>query len=185
MKKFLGFMALTMAMLVLPVVAKADTNFAVDCEKSCPTENGKCISACKITASGNTSNITSISVNIDFVADKGIVLKDFKVGDGWTKLSPTDETINVGSDKVQLSFVSSGVTSSNFEIASFNMELDDASVNCNAEVEINNVKTEIKDEKPSNPSTGAALPIAIIGCGAIGVGLIYTATKKNKKMYKI
>ena len=123
MKKFLGFMALTMAMLVLPVVAKADTNFAVDCEKSCPTENGKCISACKITASGNTSNITSISVNIDFVADKGIVLKDFKVGDGWTKLSPTDETINVGSDKVQLSFVSSGVTSSNFEIASFKVFL--------------------------------------------------------------
>ena len=40
-------------------------------------------------------------------------------------------------------------------------------------------------ETTTETKTGAALPIAIIGCGVIGAGLIYSVTKKNKKMYKI
>lgn len=184
MKKIIGFIAIVMAVGLLPIGVEA-AKIVPKCEKSCPTENGKCTSACKLTVEGNTQTLTSFEAELQ-LAGSGVTVKDFKVGDGWTKVSPTDTEL--AGTKIPISFVSTdGVSAENFVLATFTLELDSATTDCSLTVSKPTVGSEvtIEIETTTETKTGAALPIAIIAVGVVGATVIYSVTKKNKKMYKI
>ena len=62
MKKIISFIALVMAIIIIPMGVDAAT-IVPKCEKSCPTEGGKCTSTCKINVEGNTAEINSFIIN--------------------------------------------------------------------------------------------------------------------------
>lgn len=187
MKKFLGFMAIAMAVVLLPMGAKA-ISFEPSCTKSCPTANGKCTSTCTVKVSGNTTALSSVQAQLNFASSDGITVKNITPGDGWTKIAPAGSEVEVNGTPVSISFASSGVSTSDFTLVTFTLELESADVDCSLSLNVNGVEYKYEEEteiKTENPSTGASLPIALVGVGAVGAVIIYSVTKKNKKMYKI
>ena len=183
-KKIIGFIALVMAVVLMPMGVEA-AELKTKCEKSCPTENGTCTSTCTITVEGNTATMTTFTGNLEVVGT-GVTVKSFTAGEGWQKVSPTDTEL--ANSTIPISFVAaSGITSSNFTLATITLEIESAATDCSLRLKNPSVGSEITVEikTTTETKTGAALPIAIIGCGVIGAGVIYSVTKKNKKMYKI
>ena len=185
MKKFISFIALVIAIIIVPMGAKAAT-IVPKCEKSCPTEGGKCTSTCKINVEGNTTEINSFSATLQ-VLGNGVTVKSLTPGDGWQKVSPSDAELAGTSIPLSLIANNGNITASNFTLATFTLELESSAADCSLKVTNPSIGSEvtIEIETTTETKTGAALPIAIIGCGVIGAGLIYSVTKKNKKMYKI
>lgn len=188
MKKFLGFMAVAMAVVLLPMGASA-LSFEPSCSKSksCP-ESGKCTSTCTVKVSGNTTALSSVQAQLNFASSDGITVKNITPGDGWTKVAPAGSEVEVNGTPVSISFASSGVSTSVFTLVTFTLELESADVDCSLSLNVNGVEYKYEEEteiKTENPSTGASLPIALVGVGAVGAVIIYSVTKKNKKMYKI
>ncbi len=184
MKKIISFIALVMAMVIIPISVDA-ASIVPKCEKSCPTEGGKCTSTCKITIEGNTAEINQFSATLEIVG-KGVTVKSLKAGDGWTKVSPSDTELS--GTTIPLSFIATNnITASNFTLATVSLEIESSEADCSLKLSNPSVGSEvtIEIETTTETKTGAALPIAIIGCGVIGAGLIYSVTKKNKKIYKI
>ncbi len=183
MKKFFCFIALVMAVGMLPLGVDAAT-LQTKCDKSCPNESGKCTSTCKITAEGNNTTLSSFTAELQILND-GVTVKDFNVGDGWEIMTPTDT--DLASKNIPISLVSTtGVSSSNFTVATFTLEIEQ-DANCSLKLSNPSIGNEvtIEIETTTETKTGAALPIAIIAVGALGAVVIYNVTKKNKKMYKI
>lgn len=183
-KKFIGFIALVMAIVIMPMGVDA-AGLNTKCEKSCPTEGGKCTSTCKITVEGNTTSMTSFTADLQVVGN-GVTVTSLTPGDGWQKVAPTDTELK-GSN-IPINFVSAtGVTTADFTLATITLEIESSAADCSLKLANPSVGSEvtIEIETTTETKTGAALPIAIIGCGIIGAGLIYSVTKKNKKMYKI
>ena len=58
MKKMLSFLAIGIVAVVLPMSVHA-ASLDWSCDKSCPTENGKCEQTCKLGIKNNTSTITT------------------------------------------------------------------------------------------------------------------------------
>ena len=184
MKKIFGFIALVMAVSLLPMGAKA-ASVLPKCDKSCPTEDGKCTATCTISVQGNTSTLTTFTSEVLITGD-GVTVKSFDAGDGWTKVSPTDTELSGKS--IPVSLVSTdGVKAENFTLATFTLELESSAADCSLKISNPSVGSEVtvEIETTTETKTGAALPIAIIVFGAVGAGVIYSVTKKNKKMYKI
>ena len=171
LKKLLGVIALSMVLL-LPVKAGAAT-INPKCEKSCPTENGKCTSVC---------TLTEFKATLDIVGD-GVTVTKITPGTGWTNL-----TASTTGKSIPLDFLAStAVTTSDFVLATINLELESSATNCSLKLSNPSVGTEVTTviETTTETKTGATLPLAIIACGAVVAVVIYGATKKNKKMYKI
>ena len=53
-KKLTGLVALIVALLVMPTMVSA-TSLKTTCDKSCPTEDGKCTATCTIKIEENTT----------------------------------------------------------------------------------------------------------------------------------
>lgn len=180
MKKLFSILVLSV-MLMLPIGAKAG-EFKPSCEKSCPTEDGKCTSTCTIRVENNTSSLSSINATLEVVGEGAKVTKVTE-GEGWLNL-----TGSLDGNSIPLSFTATPpVTASSFLLATINLELESAAADCT--LKLTNPETGVTVEQKitttTTVKTGATLPIAIIACGA-GVALvIYLTTKKNKKMYKI
>ena len=184
MKKFISFIALVMAIVIIPMGVDA-ASIVPKCEKSCPTEGGKCTSTCKINVEGNTAEINSFSATLEIVGS-GVTVKSLTPGDGWQKISPSDAELSGTSIPLSL-IASNNITASNFTLATFTLEIESSAADCSLRISNPTTGSEVtvEIETTTETKTGAALPIAIIGCGVIGAGLIYSVTKKNKKMYKI
>ena len=183
-KKFIGLVALLLAVVVMPISVNA-ASLQTKCDKSCPTEDGKCTATCTITVEGNTASMTTFSGTLEIVGD-GVTVKTFAPGEGWTKVSPTDAEL--ASKSIPISFMStSGVTTANFTLATITLELESKATDCSLRLKNPSVGSEVTVEikTTTETKTGASLPIAIIAVGAVGAVVIYATTKKNKKIYKI
>ena len=183
-KKFIRFIALVMAIVIMPMGVNA-TSLDNKCSKSCPTSEGKCTSTCTISVKDNNATMTTFQANL-VVVGEGATITSFTPGDGWTKVSPTDS--DLANSTIPINFVSTdGVTESNFTLATITLELESSAADCSLRLTNPSVGNEVTVtiETTTETKTGAALPIAIIGCGVIGAGVIYSVTKKNKKIYKI
>lgn len=175
MKKLFSLFIVLSLMVLLPMGANA-TEIKPNCDKSCPTEDGKCQQTCRLEIVGNKTALTSfdVDITIDENADK-IKLLSINGNDGW------EATQNRSGNKITMLFTNpSPVTAADFTLGTFVMELADSSVNCS--LTINGV--EVTTETTTQVKTGATLPIAIIGCGLAAVAVIYLSTR-HKKMYKI
>lgn len=182
-KKFIGIVALVVA-LALPIGVSA-ASLKTKCDKSCPTTDGKCTATCTITIEGNTSTLNTFSGTLEVVGD-GVTVKDFNTGKGWTKVSPTDAEL--ASKSIPISFMSTdGITAADFTLATFNLELESAAVNCSLNLKNPTIgqPTTVTITTTTETKTGASLPIAIVAVGVVGAVAIYATTKKNKKLYKI
>lgn len=180
LKKLLGVIALSMVLL-LPVNASA-ASINPKCEKSCPTENGKCTSVCTISVAGNTGSLTEFGATLEIVGD-GVTVTKITPGTGWINL-----TESISGKSIPLKFqASTAITTSDFVLATINLELESSATNCSLKLTSPTVGTEVTTviETTTETKTGATLPLAIIACGAVAAVVIYSATKKNKKMYKI
>lgn len=177
MKKLFSILVLSVVLL-LPMSAKA-ASIVPSCEKSCPTENGKCTSVCTIRVEGNTGSLTEFNANLEIVGE-GVTITSITAGDGWTNLNGTS---------TNLSFIASNgaVTTSNFTLATINLELESSATNCSLKLSNPSVGTEVtvEIETETTVKTGATLPIAILACGAGLAAVIYIVASKNKKIYKI
>ena len=182
MKKLLSIIAISV--MLLPLGAKAG-EFKLGCEKSCPTEDGKCTSVCTVKAEGNTSALSEFNGTLEVVGD-GVKVTSLTPGTGWMKISPTDTELN--SKTIPLNFTANPAISDNsFLLMTVNLELESSATDCslklyNAKMDI---VTETTVETTTTTKTGASLPVVIIAGGAIVAIAIYTVTKKNKKLYKI
>lgn len=176
MKKLLSILVLSVIVMA-PLGVKA-ARIDGNCEKSCPTGDGKCTSVCTLKVKDNTSALTEFKGELEF--GKGVTIKSVTPGEGWT---------NLNGNNPSLSFMatSGNISAKDFTLATVTIELESASTDCTIKLKNPSIGVEvtIPDPKPENPSTGAALPIAIIAGGAVVAGAIYVATRKNKKLYKI
>lgn len=184
MKKFLGLIAIAMAVVLLPMSASAES-LKTTCDKSCPTTEGKCTSTCTIKVEGNTTAMKTFTSTLEVVGE-GVTVKSLTAGEGWTKVSPTDADLKGNS--IPLSLVSAtGVTEENFTLATFTLELESAAADCTLKLKEPSAGSEITVtiETTTETKTGASLPIAIALVGITGAVVIYATSKKSKKIYKI
>lgn len=182
-KKIIGLVALVVA-LALPISVNA-ASLKTKCDKTCPTADGKCTATCAVTVEGNEATLTTFSGTLEVVGD-GVTVKDFKAGEGWTKVSPTDAEL--ASKSIPVSFMSTdGIKDSNFTLMTFNLELESAAVDCTLNLKNPSIgqETKVTITTTTETKTGASLPIAIVAVGVVGATVIYATTKKNKKLYKI
>ena len=185
MKKIIGFIALVMALVIAPIEAQADGNIVPKCEKSCPTEGGKCTQTCKINVEGNDTSLTTVTAQLN-ISGSGVTVKSFDAGDGWQVVSPT--STEMSGTSIPISLVSTtGISSANFTLATFTLEVESSTTDCSLKISNPSIGSEVtvEVETTTETKTGATLPLAIVGCGLVGVVVIYSLTKKNKKMYKI
>lgn len=178
-KKYLSILVIGVVLL-LPISAKAIT-FVPSCEKSCPTENGKCEQTCKIDVTGNTSSLAEVSpvLTIRGDADK-VSVKSVTPGTGWeVSHSRTGNVINMAF------LATTPITSESFTLATFVLELEDKAVDCSLSLKVDDVTVEVEVETTTEVETGVTLPLAIIACAGVAAGVVYYASKKNTKMYKI
>lgn len=178
MKKLLSVLVLS-AMFLLPMNAKAaEILFKTDCEKSCPSGNGKCTANCWVDVTGNVGSLTEADLKMEYSA--GLKITSMKEGNNWV--------LSSNGDSVKLLATNGGVSDANFRLMTFTIELESAATDCSVVAKPTNAEyksqgTTITDEQP--PKTGAALPIAIVAVGAVAAGGIYLVTRKNKNLYKI
>lgn len=179
MKKLLSFLVIGVV-AVLPLSVKA-FSLVPSCEKSCPTEDGKCEQTCKIEVKNNTDSLTSIAPTLTITGDSDkITLKSIQGGEGWEASQTRDGNV------INLSFLAtSPVTASNFTLATFVLELEDKATDCSLSLKNGEVTVEIETDVTEEVETGATIPLAILACAVVAGGAIYLVTKKNKKLYKI
>lgn len=183
MKKLLGFIAIAMAVVLLPMSVSA-AELKTSCEKSCPTEDGKCTANCLIKVEGNKDKMNTFTGNLNIVGD-GVVVKDFVAGEGWTKVAPSET--DLANSTIAINFMSAaGVSEENFTLATFKLELESAAVDCSLKLTSPSfAAVETKVTTTTETKTGASLPIAIALVGVAGAVVIYATSKKSKKIYKI
>lgn len=183
-KKITGMVALIVALIVLPMSVNA-TALKTTCDKSCPTSDGKCTATCTIKIEENSTTMTTFTGNLEIVGTQ-VKVTSLTPGEGWTKVSPTDSELN--GTTIPLSLMSTtGIKDANFTLATITLELESAAADCSLRLKNPSAGSEVTVEitTTTETKTGASLPIAIIAVGVVGASVIYVATKKNKKMYKI
>ena len=187
MKKYLSFIVMIgIVAFILPVVASAVEIQTPPCEKVCdkPDANGKCQSICTIKVANNTSTMTEFNATL-LIKGKGASIKSIQPGDGWNDL-----TSSTNGTSIPLSLIATnGVTTTNFLLATVTLELESSATDCSLTVSNpsigKDVTVDITQTTTTQTKTGAALPIAIVACGACAAVFIYSTTKKSKKIYKI
>ena len=179
-KKLTGLVALIVALLVMPTMVSA-TSLKTTCDKSCPTEDGKCTATCTIKIEENTT----FTGDLEIVGD-GVTVTSFTAGEGWTKVSPTDAELSGKTLPISL-MSTAGVSDANFTLATITLELESKAADCSLKLKNPSAGSEVTVEitTTTETKTGASLPIAIIAVGVVGATVIYATTKKNKKLYKI
>ena len=183
-KKLTGLVALIVALLVMPTMVSA-TSLKTTCDKSCPTEDGKCTATCTIKIEENTTSMTTFTGDLEIVGD-GVTVTSFAAGEGWTKVSPTDAELSGKTLPISL-MSTAGVSDANFTLATITLELESKAADCSLKLKNPSAGSEVTVEitTTTETKTGASLPIAIIAVGVVGATVIYATTKKNKKLYKI
>ena len=183
MKKLLSILVIGVVALALPMSASA-LSLASDCEKSCRNEEtGVCEQVCRVylTDVGST-DLTNVTPTLTLTGDAD------KVSVG--SLTPANDNILAETsregDVISMNFTFlTQPTTDTVDLGTLVLELEDDAVDCSGYFSLNEVKYEMEVETTTEVDTGATLPIAILACG-IGAGaIIYVATKKNKKLYKI
>ena len=187
MKKFLGVLLVGVLGLVLYMpYAKADTEVTFSCKKTCElTESDMCQSTCTTGMKGNTSNVTTFNADV-LLSPDSVQMSELHLEPTWKTMDGS----NTPTTSLQLLTTSgTGITDSEFTIGTFTVTMPrdlGEGVKCNITLKptgFGTVEQEITPEP--QPSTGATLPLVILGCGlAIAVGTYYI-TRKNTKMYKI
>lgn len=178
MKKFLSIVALSM-LLLIPLGAKAMTIQPIgsSCEKDteCPDDDGYCYATCGVKITGNTTSLNAIEWQINVPTGVEVV---------EVNATPTGATVASGTSTSVNILFGTPITDSEFNLATYRIKYT-KDVDCSHTISLNGVTTNMTVETTTTVSTGASLPIVIIACGVAAVGVIYIATKKNKKMYKI
>ena len=178
MKKLIALVGLSLA-VILPFGVKAVGKGEVKwvCPDSCTTTAGdKCQTVCNLSIVADQDlEIGEISGTIK--TGEGIVLKDVKLEDGWSKLvAGNDVTFNADPAKVGKDIKVGSLT---FE---YGKDIADCSIYFESELY---PKAAGKLPKDENEPTGAALPIVLL-VSAVGVaGIFYYVSKKNAKMHEI
>ncbi len=178
MKKLLGIVALSLAIILPMNASAAGYQIAADssvCSKSCPTADGKCSQTCQIKVINNTTSISTLNVNLTF--GDGVSITEVKASDGWENLSGNSNNISL--------MANTPITASSFVAATVTFDVTNASTDCSIGIEVEGQKNVVEVKQTQQTQTGASLPIAIIAVGACAAIVIYGATRKNKKMYKI
>ena len=183
MKKLLSFLAIGV-FAILPMSASA-LEFKWECENPCRNESTeKCEETCEVYLLGNTDlkdlSVTDVTLTLTGDADK-VTLKS---------LTPANDNMEVESsrdgDVISMKFTNlTEIKTSKVELGTLVLELEDSAVDCSGYFTFKGVEYEKTTEEPDEPSTGAALPVAILTCGVGAAAVIYFVSKKNKKMYKI
>ena len=183
MKKLLSIIAISV--MLLPLGAKAG-EFKFDCDKSCPTEDGKCTATCQVKVENPEAKDFSIINGKINIASDGVKITKFTAGSGWTPITPS-ATDSLDGKELNVSLSANpSINSSEFILFSLNLEIENKDVDCSlAFTPEGSTTIETTIETTTTTKTGASLPVVIIAGGAIVAIAIYTVTKKNKKLYKI
>ena len=176
MKKFLGFIALAVLVL-LPIRAYAETYGISYTSNGEPDAEGYFTITVKGTQSGGGSlkefDTTMTLTNVEYVPDSF-------VGSG--------DWIGVSQEGMKLTFTASvPVQDSSFTIGTLKFKKVNTAEECKVVFTCNGTtKTVTPDKKTvKNPKTGSALPYAVIGVGIVMAIGVYYVTRRNVKLYKI
>ena len=182
MKKLLSIFVFGIAIMVLPVGAKA-LELGFDCEKSCRNEEtGKCEQTCELYIDGNTSSMTTINPTFTITGDADKV----SLGSLTAANDNIIATASRNGDVISMEFLATtAITDKRFELGTLVLELEDNAVDCSGYFSLDGVEYEVEVDVTTEVDTGATLPIAILACGAGAGVVIYAISRKNKKMYKI
>lgn len=178
MKKILSILVLAV-MVALPMSAKAvEGTISGSCDPSKRCDNGKCVTTCKIAADKafKDANVTSLDMTLTF-NQSGVTIKEINGANNWIA-TRNGEKINL---------ISGGwpTNPSNYNLLTLTLEMDSSVTDCGFKIVAEGLTVEIPDPGENPPETGSVLPIAIVATGIGAAGVIYFATKKSKKLYKI
>ncbi len=180
MKKLFSIILLSMV-LVLPLGAKA-VSMDVDgeCQKAqkCANENA-CISTCTIRIKNNNATLDKFDAIVSAKQENGVTIEKVTAGADWN-IGP----VVTGNREAAFSLTAKNgpITKSEFQLVT--VEVKHAK-NVDCSIELKGAEIDVTIEETTQVKTGASLPVAIIA-GGMGLALvIYAATKKSKKLYKI
>lgn len=181
MKKLFSLLLVLGVMVMMPIGAQAagnDIELSISCEADpkCPDTEGYCYNTCKVRVTKNTVGISKI----DFEAKSSdqVEVVSAEGNNGFILSSGNSKNF-------KLETAGDVVKTNAFDLVTYRIKFKKG-VDCTQYLKFNDVEVEVpapNDTKP--PKTGATLPIAIITCGIGAAAVIYLATKKSKKLYKI
>lgn len=180
MKKLLGMMALTLA-IMLPYVTKADT-IKIN-PLNCTNFDAEGYSTCLVTYDIDSENgVGSLDVTLTEKGGATISSIDAVEGSSWTFTKSQKEhvwTVNLTGPDV------SGVG----DLFQFTYK-NSGDKDCGVEVVLGNVSvstpnTTNPDKPTDNKDTGSAVPFIALGTISVIAVAAYLATKNKTKMYKI
>lgn len=182
MKKFLSILLIGVA-LILPMGAKAVSGQVKwNCD-DCVDNGDTCQKTCTLGVKSDTSlSLSNFTANISFSV-KGVPSTELKV----VNVAPADGWINA-STGTNLSFLAQSTpkTGTDIDIATITVSYPKDVTECEISLNSPEFGTSTVKPKPEKPvDTGAALPLAILACGAVAAGVVYVVSKKNTKLYKI
>lgn len=171
-KKFLGFIALAVAVL-LPMSAKAAT-WGMAFEKTEETADSftVTIKAKQDQAGAFTAGVYTATMSMEEGAQF----------DTYTSDSSGKWTVTVSGNTITM-VLSENMTETEGVVGTLTFKKV-GTENCRVEF-ICEGKTTTVDPTPENPKTGNVLPYAVIGVGMALAGVVYYVTRKNNKLYNI
>lgn len=180
MKKFLSVLLVGVLGLIvyLPNVSATKVELT-GCNDNCKVnEDSTCTKTCDIIISENNSALSQFDASVALSPEEA-KLGTITAAEGW-------ENVSSGNNLSFISSAAEGVSDASFKIASFTVIVPMDVQDCKITLQPNGFETVEKTVTvEQQPSTGATLPLIILGCGfAVALGAYYF-TRKNTKMYKI
>ena len=169
-KKFLGFIALAVAVL-LPMSAKAAT-WGMSFDKTEETDEYFVVT---ITAKQDqVGAFTANAYQATMTMEEGAQFDSYTSNGNWT--------VTVSGNTVTM-VLSENMTALETVVGTLKFKKI-GTENCDVLFECNG-KTSTVTPKPENPKTGNVLPYAVIVAGIGLAGAVYYVTRKNNKLYNI
>lgn len=183
MKKFLSILVISVALILPMGVKAAQGQVMFKCSDQCVDNGDSCQKDCTIAVQSSTSlSLSNFTANLTFsvngVASNDLKVVEVKPANGWTDAST--------GTNLSLIATSTPLTGTTVDVATVTVSYPKDAVNCEISLNSPGFSTSTVKPEPEKPvNTGAALPLAILACGAVAAGVVYVVSKKNTKMYKI
>ena len=173
MKKLLGFIALAI-LVVLPIKAKA-AGYGMTFEKTEETDEYFVVTIKAVQDTANSLTAGSYTATMT-IAEGAQYVDGSETSYGNWAVTVTGNTV----------YMTLSANQTELETTVGTLKFNKISAtNCDVQFECNGKTTTIKENTPSNPKTGNALPYVVIATGIVIAGAVYYVTRKNTKLYKI
>lgn len=181
MKKILSVLLVGLLGIVLYMPHASAAEVVFNCEKKCDlSSDDQCVSTCTFGITGNTTALATFNAVVE-LSPESVQMGEVKLNAGWENKG-TGTTLNLVNTNPE------GVSDADITFGTFTVTMprDLQGASCKITLKPTGMTTvEQVIEVEQIPSTGATLPLIVLGCGAaVAVGAYYV-TRKNTKMYKI